>query len=112
MSSLGRRRLLRWLGHAYLAYHALAVTVLVVFFFLDTRPDYWRTPDALGDLVATGLVFPLFIPALVVSGGPHLAGGGALLLAALAVFLITLVAAGSGVWLAIDRMRRLRRASG
>jgi hypothetical protein len=112
MSSARRRQWLRWLGRAYLAYHAVALIVLLALFFLDTRVDYWRTPDALGDLLATVLVFPLFIPALVVSGGPHLAGGGVLRVAASAVFLITLLAAGSGVWLAICRMRRLRRAAG
>jgi len=56
------------------------------------------------------LVFPLVIPALVVSGGPHKGGGGVLLLAAIPVLLLTLVAAGSGVWLAVNQVLRLRRA--
>jgi hypothetical protein len=108
--SVRRQRVLKWLGRGYLAYHALAVAVLVVLFFVDTRPGYWRTAHAVGELALMALLFPLFIPALVVSGGPHNGGGGVLLLAAVPVFLLTLVAAGSGVWLAIGRFRRPRRA--
>ena len=35
------------LGTAYLAYHVLAASWLVVEFFADTRPGYWREPGAL-----------------------------------------------------------------
>ena len=108
--SVRRQRVLKWLGRGYLAYHALAVVLLVVLFLVDTRLGYWRTPEAVGELVLMALVFPLVIPALVVSGGPHNGGGGVLLLVALPVLLLTLVAAGSGVWLAVNRVRRLRRA--
>lgn len=108
--SVGRQLVLRWLGRGYLAYHALVVIVLVVLFLVDTGPGYWRMPGAVGELVLMALVFPLVIPALVVSGGPHNGGGGVLLLAALPVLLLTLVAAGSGVWLAVNRGLRLRRA--
>lgn len=108
--SARRRRTLRWLGRGYLTYHALVVVVLVVLFFVDARPGYWRTPEAVGELVLMALLAPLFIPALVVSGGPHNGGGGVLLVAALPVLLLTLVAAGSGVWLAASRFRRGRRA--
>ncbi len=107
--SVGRQLVLRWLGRGYLAYHALAVIVLVVLFLVDTRPGYWQAPGAVGELVLMALVFPLVIPALVVSGGPHNGGGGVLLLAALPVLLLTLVAAGSGVWLAVNQVLRLRR---
>jgi hypothetical protein len=108
--SVRRRRVLKWLGCGYLAYHALVVVVLVVLFLVDTRSGYWRTLGAVGELVLMAVVFPLVIPALVVSGGPHNGGGSVLLLAALPVLLLTLVAAGSGVWLALNRFLRLRRA--
>ncbi len=36
--SARRERVLKWLGRGYLTYHALVVAVLLVLFFVDTRP--------------------------------------------------------------------------
>jgi hypothetical protein len=69
------RTVLRWMGGGYLVYHALVVSVLVVLFFVDTRPGYWREPGVVAGLTLTVLLYPLAIPALVVCGGPHNCGG-------------------------------------
>jgi len=108
--SVRLQRVLKWLGWGYLAYHGLAATLLIVLFFVDTRPGYWQTTGAVGELALMALLYPLAIPALFVSGGPHNGGGGVLLVVAAPVLLLTLVAAGSGVWLAVSRFRRPRSA--
>jgi len=104
------RTALRWMGRGYLVYHPLVASVLVVLFFLDTRPGYWGEPGVVAGLALTVLLYPLAIPALVVCGGPHNFGGSALTVVALPVLLLTLIAAGSGVWLAVNLFRGPRRA--
>jgi len=106
--SVRRRRLLKWLGRGYLTYHSLAAIVLVVLFLAETRPRYWTT-SVVGELILMALVFPLVIPALIVSGGPHGGGGGVRLLAALPILLLTIVAAITGMWLAVAQLLRRRR---
>jgi len=104
------RTAIRRLGGGYLVYHGLAASLVVVLFFVDTRPGYWREPGALAELALTILIYPLAIPALVMCGGLHNCGGSPLTVLAVPVLLLTLVAAGSGIWLALDLLRRRRRA--
>jgi hypothetical protein len=98
------------LGSVYLAYHGLAASWLVVEFFVDTRPGYWRESGVLAELVLTILIYPLAIPALVLCGGLHNCGGSPLTVLAVPVLLLTLVAAGSGCWLGFYLFRRRCRA--
>lgn len=101
---------LRWLGGGYLVYHGLVASLMVVLFFVETRPGYWREPGALAELALTILLYPLAIPALVMCGGLHNCGGSPLTVLAVPVLLLTLVAAGSGIWLTFHLLRRKRRA--
>lgn len=103
------RAALRRLGAGYLVYHGLAAGLMVVLFFVETRPGYWREPGALGELALTILLYPLAISALVMCGGLHNCGGSPLTVLAVPVLLLTLVAAGSGMWLTFDLLRRKRR---
>jgi hypothetical protein len=104
------RKALKWLGGSYLVYHALVAALLMASFLIDTRSGYWRDAGAVGELALMMVLYPLFIPALVVSGGPHNFGGGPLVFLTVPVLLLTVVAAGSGVWLAVKRFRRTERA--
>jgi hypothetical protein len=104
------RTTIRRLGGVYLVYHGLAAGSIVVLFFVDTRPGYWREPGALPELAVTILIYPLAIPALVMCGGLHNCGGSPRTVLAVPVLILTLVAAGSGIWLAFDLRRRRRRA--
>jgi len=100
----------RRLGGGYLVYHGLAASLTIVLFFVDTRPGYWREPGALAELALTILIYPLALPALVMCGGLHNCGGSPLTVLAVPILLLTLFAAGSGIWLALDLLRRRRRA--
>jgi hypothetical protein len=104
------RAALRRLGGGYLIYHGVVAGLMVVLFFVDTRPGYWREPGALAELALTILLYPLAIPALITCGGLHNCGGSPLTVLAVPVLLLTLVAAGSGIWLTFDLLRRKRRA--
>ena len=98
------------LGSVYLAYHGLAATWLVVEFFVNTRPGYWRESGVLAELALTVLIYPLAIPALVLCGGLHNCGGSPLTVLAVPMLLLTLIAAGSGCWLGFYLFRRRLRA--
>jgi hypothetical protein len=98
------------LGIAYVAYHVLAASWLVVEFFADTRPEYWREPGALAGLGLTALIYPLAIPALVLCGGLHNCGGSPLTILAVPVLLLTLFAAATACWLAFYLFSRRSRA--
>lgn len=98
------------LGSVYLTYHGLAASRLVVEFFVDTRPGYWRESGVLAELVLTILIYPRVIPALVLCGGLHNCVGSPLTVLAVPVLLLTLVAAGSGCWLGFYLFRRRCRA--
>jgi hypothetical protein len=105
-----RQTVFRVLGTVYLAYHGLAASWLVVEFFVNTRPGYWRESGVLAELVLTMLLYPLAIPALILCGGLHNCGGSPLTVLAVPMLLVTLVAAGSGCWLGLRFFRRRRRA--
>src|SRR5262249_52462514 len=98
------------LGSVYLAYHGLAASWLVVDFFVNTRPGYWREAGGLAALALTMLIYPLAIPALVLWGGLHNCSGSPLTILAVPMLLLTLVAAGSGCWLGFYLLRRRCRA--
>jgi hypothetical protein len=78
---------------------------------VDTRPGYLREPGALGELVFLIVLYPLAIPALIMCGGPHNCGGSPLTILSVPVLLLTLIAAGSGFYLAFSFLRRLARVS-
>lgn len=94
------------LGSVYLAYHGLAASGLIVEFFVDTRPGYWRESGVLAELALTILIYPLAIPGLVLCGSLHNCGGSLLTVLAVPVLLLTLVAAGSGCWRGFYLSRR------
>lgn len=81
------RRGLNWLGGGYLVYHALVAVLLMASFMIDTRAGYWREAGAVGELALLIVLYPMFIPALRVSGGPHNFGGGPSILLAVPVLL-------------------------
>lgn len=81
------RRGLNWLGGGYLVYHALVAVLLMASFMIDTRAGYWREAGAVGELALLIVLYPMFIPALLVSGGPHNFGGGPSILLAVPVLL-------------------------
>ena len=89
------KRVLRTLGLAYLAYHALGVVYMAAGLIQD--PDI-RRPHGVGELGEL-LLFPVFWPALFVCGGPH--GGcdtGLAFAAVMAVFVLTVALLAIGVW--------------
>jgi len=104
------RRAFTVLGIAYVAYHVLAASWLVLEFFADTRPGYWREPGALAGLGLTVLIYPPFIPALVLCGGLHNCGGSRLTILAVPVLFLTLFAAATACWLAFYLFSRRSRA--
>lgn len=99
---------LRRLGGGYLVYHGLVASLIVVLFAVEMRPGYLRKPGTIAELAFAIFLYSLAIPALVMCGGPHNCGGSPLTVLAVPV-LLTLVAAGSGIWLAFDFLRRQRR---
>ncbi len=108
--ALRRRTAFTLLGSVYLTYHGLAASWLVVEFFVNTRPGYWRESGVLAELALTILIYPLAIPALVLCGGLHNCGGSPLTVLAVPMLFLTLVAAGSACWLGFCLLRRRRRA--
>lgn len=102
------RSVLTRLGAGYLVYHELAAGLMISLSFVETRPGYWREPGALAELALTILLYPLAIPALVMCGGLHNCGGSPLTVVAVPVLVLTLVAAGSGMWLTFELLRRKR----
>ena len=89
-------------GRGYLAYHLLAASWIMVGLLVDTRPGYLREPGVLGELVFLIVLYPLAIPALIMCGGPHNCGGSPLTILSVPVLLLTLIAAGSGFYLAFS----------
>jgi hypothetical protein len=51
-------------------------------------------------------LYPLAIPALVMCGGPHSCGESPLTVFSVPVLMLTLIAAGSGIRLAFNFLRR------
>jgi hypothetical protein len=102
------REIVRWLGRGYLAYHILAASLMIFWFFVGSRPGYWREPGALSELAFMIFLYPLAIPALVMCGGPHVCGSGEspLTVFSVPVLMLTLIAAGSGIRLAFHFLRR------
>src|SRR5262245_44653941 len=52
------REIVRWLGRGYLGYHILTASVMIFWFFVDSRPGYWREPGALSELAFDDLPVP------------------------------------------------------
>ena len=71
LASVGRRRVLRRLGWAYVAYHCLLAALFVMSAINDVVPYAWRRPKFQLELLFVVLVYPAIIPALVVCGGLH-----------------------------------------
>ena len=91
-------------------YHAIVGVVLLASFFVHARPEYRRSLGNVGEAILTALLYPLALPAVIACGGLHNdCGDGALVVVAIPVFLLTLVAAGSG---ARPVARRVSRRSG
>ena len=64
----------------------------------------WRDSLELAFMI---ILYPLAIPALVMCGGPHNCGGSPLTILSVPVLLLTLIAAGSGIRLAFNFLRRI-----
>ena len=105
----GLRAGLRRLGGGYLVYHWLVAGLMVVLFVVETRPGYWREVGTVAELAVVILLYPLAIPALLMCGSLHNCGGSSLAVLAVPLLLVTLVAAGSGIWVAFDHLRRWSR---
>ena len=80
-----------------------------MFGLVDTRSGYGREPDVLGELIFLIVVYPLAIPALFMCEGPHNYGGSPLIILSLLLLLLTLIAAGSAIYIVFDYVRRSRR---
>ena len=107
--NIRRREIIKWLGRGYLVYHLLVASWIVFGFLVDTRSGYGREPGVLGELIFLIVVYPLAIPALVMCGGPHNCGGSPLTILSLPLLLLTLIAAGSAIYIVFDYVRRSRR---
>jgi len=98
------------LGSVYLAYHGLAASWLIVEFFVDTRPGYWRSRE-LSPNCLNHSHLPTRHPRVSPLWRLHNCGGSPLTVLAVPVLLLTLVAAGSGCWLGFYLFRRASRAA-
>jgi hypothetical protein len=102
------RTILKWLGRGYLSYHLVAASLMTFAFLTETRSGYWRDFGVLSEFVLMIILYPLAIPALVMCGGPHNCGSRPAFVFSVPVLLLTLVAAASGIRLAVGFVQRLK----
>ena len=71
MVSTRAKRILRRVGWAYIAYHAVIATLLVASAIHDLVPSYWRRTEFQLKMLFVIFAYPALTPSFAVCGGLH-----------------------------------------
>ena len=71
MISARRARILRRVGWAYVIYHAVMATLLVISAIQNIVPDSWNRTEFQLEILSVILMYPVVLPGLAICGGLH-----------------------------------------